>query len=349
MTLPGAVTVSGAKADEVKGFQFGNITFKKPGEYTFNVNETQWNGAAVPATDEKGMQFDRSTKTVKVTVTDDHTGTLKAEVTYPNGAAFVNKYATSSTYNGIQVEKTLQGRNMAAGEFGFTIEGKNDESTALLTDADKQFTNENNRADGVADVMTKLSGLTFTQADNGKHFEFTVKETIPNGAVQDQATGLYYDEANHVVTIDVTDDGNGQLNVITKVDDQDGNVVSFVNKYRAQDVSFDTASAELNKILQGRDWIENDSFDFTIKALDDDAPMPMRDGGEVSSVTLKSPNSKDGEPVPFNFGQITFTSDMVKDALGHTRTFTYEVTETAGNLPGIQYLSLIHISEPTRH
>lgn len=337
VTLPGAVTVSGAKADEVKGFQFGNITFKKPGEYTFNVNETQWNGAAVPATDEKGMQFDRSTKTVKVTVTDDHTGTLKAEVTYPNGAAFVNKYATSSTYNGIQVEKTLQGRNMAAGEFGFTIEGKNDESTALLTDADKQFTNENNRADGVADVMTKLSGLTFTQADNGKHFEFTVKETISNGAVQDQATGLYYDEANHVVTIDVTDDGNGQLNVITKVDDQDGNVVSFVNKYRAQDVSFDTASAELNKILQGRDWIENDSFDFTIKALDDDAPMPMRDGGEVSSVTLKSPNSKDGEPVPFNFGQITFTSDMVKDALGHTRTFTYEVTETAGNLPGIQY------------
>ena len=337
VTLPGAATVSGAKDGVSAGFAFDEMSFTKPGEYTFNMNETLWNGAAVPATDEKGMQFDRSTKTVKVTVTDDHTGTLKAEVTYPNGAAFVNKYATSSTYNGIQVEKTLQGRNMAAGEFGFTIEGKNDESTALLTDADKQFTNENNRTDGVADVMTKLSGHTFTQADNGKHYEFTVKETIPNGAVQDQATGLYYDETNHVVTIDVADDGNGQLTVTTKVDRQVGNVVSFVNKYRAQDVSFDIANAEPNKILQGRDWIENDSFDFTIKALDDDAPMPMRDGSEVSSVTLKSPNSKDGEPVPFNFGQITFTSDMVKDAPGHTRTFTYEVTETAGNLPGIQY------------
>lgn len=330
VTLPGAATVSGAKADEVKGFQFGDITFKKPGEYTFNVNETQWNGAAVPATDEKGMQFDRSTQTVKVKVTDDYTGSLNAKVTYPNDAvavAFTNKYATSSTYNGIQVSKTLQGRNMAAGEFHFTIEGDDE----LLTDADKQFTNENNRADGVADVMTKLSGHTFTQADNGKHFEFTVRE-IPDGA-----TGLYYDGANHVVTIDVADDGNGQLTVTTKVDGQVGNVVAFVNKYRAQDVSFNTASAELNKILQGRDWIENDSFDFTIKALDDDAPMPMRDGSEVSSVTLKSPNSKDGEPVPFNFGQITFTSDMVKDAPGHTRTFTYEVTETAGNLPGIQY------------
>lgn len=346
VTLPGAATVSGAKADEVKGFQFGEITFKKPGEYTFNVNETKWNGEAVPAADGNGMQFDRSTKTVKVTVTDDHTGSLKAEVTYPNGeVAFANKYATSSTYNGIQVEKTLTGRDMKAGEFNFVIEGKDDASKALLADSDKQFTNPNNRAEGIADVMTKIAGHTFTQADSGKHFEFTVKEVIPNGAVQDQATGLwyvettglYYDGANHVVTIDVVDDGNGQLTATTKVDGRDGNVVSFVNKYRAQDVSFDTVNAELNKILQGRDWIENDSFDFTISALDDDAPMPMRDGNAVSSVTLKSPNSKDGDAVPFSFGQITFTSDMVKDAPVHTRTFTYEVTETAGNLPGIQY------------
>lgn len=345
VTLPGAATVSGAKADEVKGFQFGEITFKKPGEYTFNVNEMKWNGEAVPAADGNGMQFDRSTKTVKVTVTDDHTGSLKAEVTYPNGAlAFANKYATSSTYNGIQVEKTLQGRNMAAGEFGFTIEGKDDASTDLLTDADKQFTNENSRADGVADVMTKLSGHTFTQADNGKHYEFTVKETIPNGAVQDQATGLwyveatglYYDGTNHVVTIDVSDDGNGVLTAATKVDDQETNVVSFANKYRAQNVSFDTANAQLNKILQGRDWLDSDSFDFTITALDG-APMPKRDGSEVSSATVKSPNSKDGDSVSFDFGQIEFTSDMVKDAPGHKRTFTYEVTENAGNLPGIQY------------
>lgn len=344
VTLPGAATVSGAKADEVKGFQFGEITFKKPGEYTFNVNETKWNGEAVPAADGNGMQFDRSTKTVKVTVTDDHTGSLKAEV--PNGAvAFANKYATSSTYNGIQVEKTLTGRDMKAGEFNFVIEGKDPASAALLADSDKQFTNPNDRAEGIADVMTKLSGHTFTQADNGKHFEFTVKEEIPEGAVQDQATGLwyvegkglYYDGANHVVTIDVADDGNGVLTSATKVDDQETNVVSFANKYRAQNVSFDTANAQLNKILQGRDWLESDSFDFTIKALDEGAPMPKRDGNEVSSATVKSPNSKDGDSVSFDFGQIEFTSDMVKDVPGHKRTFTYEVTETAGNLPGIQY------------
>lgn len=344
VTLPSAATVSGAQANEAKGFSFDEMSFTKPGEYTFNVNETTWKGEAVPATDEKGMQFDRSTKTVKVKVIDDHSGTLKAEVTYPNGAvAFTNKYATSSTYNGIQVEKTLTGRDMKAGEFGFVIEG-NDASEALLADSDKQFTNPNDRAEGIADVMTKIAGHTFTQADSGKHFEFTVKEEIPEGAVQDQATGLwyvegkglYYDGANHVVTIDVADDGNGQLTTTTKVDGQETNVVSFANKYRAQNVSFDTANAQLNKILQGRDWLDSDSFDFTITALDG-APMPKRDGSEVSSATVKSPNSKDGDSVSFDFGQIEFTSDMVKDAPGHKRTFTYEVTENAGNLPGIQY------------
>lgn len=347
VTLPGAATVSGAKDGVATGFAFDGMSFTKPGEYTFNVNETTWKGEAVPATDEKGMQFDRSTKTVKVKVTDDHTGSLKAEVVNPQDeVAFTNKYATSSTYNGIQVEKTLTGRDMKAGEFNFVIEGKDDASAALLADSDKQFTNPNDRAEGIADVMTKIAGHTFTQADSGKHFEFTVKEVIPEGAVQDQATGLwyveatglYYDGANHVVTIDVADDGNGQLTTTTKVDGQETNVVSFANKYRAQNVSFDTATAHLNKILQGRDWIENDSFDFTITARNG-APMPKRDGNEVSSATVKSPNSKDGDSISFDFGQIEFTSDMVEDAPGHKCTFTYEVTENPGNppLPGIQY------------
>lgn len=332
-----AATVSGAQADVATDFKFGDINFKKPGEYTFNVNETTWKGEAVPATDENGLQFDRSTKTVKVKVTDDHSGKLQAEVVYPqDGVAFTNKYATSSTYNGIQVEKTLTGRDMKAGEFSFVIEGKDDASKALLADSDKEFTNPNNRAEGIADVMTKIAGHTFIQADSGKHFEFTVKEVIPNGEVQDQAKGLYYDEAAHDVTIDVADNGKGQLDVTTKVDGQETNVVSFENKYRAQNVSFDTATAQLNKILQGRDWIENDSFDFTITARDG-APMPKRDGNEASSATVKSPNSKDGDSVSFDFGQIEFTSDMVKDAPGHKRTFTYEVTENTGNLPGIQY------------
>ena len=345
VTMPKDATVSGAKADKVQGFSFDKMTFAKPGEYTFNVNETAWNGQAIPEDGTNGLQFDRSVKTVKVKVTDDYSGTLKAEVVYPQGGvAFTNNYQTSTTYNGIQVEKTLTGRDMKAGEFNFVIEGKDDASKALLADDDKRFSNPNNRAEGIADVMTKIGGHTFTQADSGKSFEFTVKEVIPTGAVQDQATGLWYvegsgvcyDGANHTVVVAVSDNGAGQLGVTTRVDGQETNVVSFANAYRAQNVSFDTANAQLKKVLQGRDWIDNDSFEFTITALDG-APMPKRDGADVSTVTLKSAGSKDGEPVSFDFGQIEFTSDMVKDAPDHKRTFTYEVTETAGTLPGIHY------------
>ena len=345
VTMPKDATVSGAKADKAQSFSFDKMTFAKPGEYTFNVNETAWNGQAIPEDGTNGLQFDRSVKTVKVKVTDDYSGTLKAEVVYPQGGvAFTNNYQTSTTYNGIQVEKTLTGRDMKAGEFNFVIEGKDDASKALLADDDKRFSNPNNRAEGIADVMTKIGGHTFTQADSGKSFEFTVKEVIPTGAVQDQATGLWYvegsgvcyDGANHTVVVAVSDNGAGQLGVTTRVDGQETNVVSFANAYRAQNVSFDTANAQLKKVLQGRDWIDNDSFEFTITALDG-APMPKRDGADVSTVTLKSAGSKDGEPVSFDFGQIEFTSDMVKDAPDHKRTFTYEVTETAGTLPGIHY------------
>ena len=345
VTMPKDATVSGAKADKAQGFSFDKMTFAKPGEYTFNVNETAWNGQAIPEDGTNGLQFDRSVKTVKVKVTDDYSGTLKAEVVYPQGGvAFTNNYQTSTTYNGIQVEKTLTGRDMKAGEFNFVIEGKDDASKALLADDDKRFSNPNNRAEGIADVMTKIGGHTFIQADSGKSFEFTVKEVIPTGAVQDQATGLWYvegsgvcyDGANHTVVVAVSDNGAGQLGVTTRVDGQETNVVSFANAYRAWNVSFDTANAQLKKVLQGRDWIDNDSFEFTITALDG-APMPKRDGADVSTVTLKSAGSKDGEPVSFDFGQIEFTSDMVKDAPDHKRTFTYEVTETAGTLPGIHY------------
>lgn len=109
-----------------------------------------------------------------------------------------------------------------------------------------------------------------------------------------------------------------------------------VNTYSASGTLSGGKVLKGEKVLTGRDWLDSDSFDFTITALDG-APMPKRDGSEVSSATVKSPNSKDGDSVSFDFGQIEFTSDMVKDAPGHKRTFTYEVTENAGNLPGIQY------------
>ncbi len=228
---------------------------------------------------------------------------------------------------------------MQAGKFGFTIEGKNDDSKALLADTDKSFTNENNRAAGVADVMTKLTGHTFTLDNVGKTYEFTVKENIPEGATRDAATGLwfvegtglYYDGASHTVKISITDNGKGELSAATTVDDEPNtSLVSFVNKYRAQDVSFDTANAQLKKILEGRDWLDSDSFTFNLKALTDGAPMPDGAVDGVATATVTKANAEN-----FGFGSITYTSDMLQGA--PSKTFKYEVSEATDTIEGIDY------------
>lgn len=341
VTIPtNTATVPNASSDNPMGFSFSKISFAKPGTYKFNVNETQWNGNALPEDGTDGLTFDRSTKTVTVVVTDEHDGSLTAKVVYPEGGtAFVNQYNSSMTFAGIQVSKTLYGRTMQASEFDFTIDSEAPDSIALLADTDKSFTNENNRAAGVADVMTKLTGHTFTLDNVGKTYEFTVKENIPAGATRDAATGLwfvedtglYYDGASHTVKISITDNGKGELSAATTVDDEPNtSLVSFMNTYRAQDVSFDTANAQLKKILEGRDWLDSDSFTFNLKALTDGAPMPEGAVDGVATATVTKANAEN-----FGFGNITYTSDMLQGA--PSKTFKYEVSEATGTIEGIDY------------
>lgn len=341
VTIPtNTATVPNVSSDNPMGFSFSKISFAKPGTYKFNVNETQWNSNALPEDGTDGLTFDRSTKTVTVVVADEHDGSLTAKVVYPEGGtAFVNQYNSSMTFAGIQVSKTLYGRTMQASEFDFTIDSEDPDSMALLADTDKSFTNENNRAAGVADVMTKLTGHTFTLDNVGKTYEFTVKENIPAGATRDAATGLwfvedtglYYDGASHTVKISITDNGKGELSAATTVDDEPNtSLVSFVNKYRAQDVSFDTATAQLKKILEGRDWLDSDSFTFNLKALTDGAPMPDGAVDGVATATVTKANAEN-----FGFGNITYTSEMLQGA--PSKTFKYEVSEATGTIGDIDY------------
>lgn len=111
--------------------------------------------------------------------------------------------------------------------------------------------------------------------------------------------------------------------------------VAFANTYKPADVGFATTNFGLNKVLEGRDWAENDSFSFEITAETQGAPMPS--GG----ATAQSTSAKDGEAVTFDFGNITFTaSDMLVDGGAVTsKTFVYTVSEIKPNpaKAGIQY------------
>ena len=96
-------------------------------------------------------------------------------MSYDNGPAkFENKYEQNAQFSGITVQKTLNGRDMAADEFSFSIHGVDKEGAvaateaeARLTDSDRSFTNAA-RADGVACDMAKMNGVAFTQDDIGK-------------------------------------------------------------------------------------------------------------------------------------------------------------------------------------
>ena len=339
--------VSGAKAGKETPFSFGEMTFKKPGTYSFAVQETKYCGNTLDAAGAAtgGIVFDRHVHKVTVTVSDDHSGTLSAAVSYGNEPAnFVNEYKQNAQFSGITVQKTLNGRDMAADEFSFSIHGVDkdgavaaDEAEKRLADSDRSFTNAA-RADGVACDMAKMQGVTFTQADIGKTFAYEVREVVP--AAADAKPGVSYDDSVHTleITVGMSGDADKHLTLTTKLDGTvvDPAIVAFTNGYQATPTSYDTAAAGLNKVLEGRDWIDSDNFTFKLKALDD-GPLPKdAAGNDVTNVTVTKANAES-----FGFGTITFTSDMVKAEPDHKRTFTYEVREAVPadghKLPGIQY------------
>lgn len=337
---------SGAKAGEGAVFSFGEMTFNKPGTYSFAVQEDKYCGndldAAGAATG--GIVFDRHVHKVTVKVTDDRTGKLVAAVSYDNGPAkFVNKYEQNAQFSGITVQKTLHGRDMAADEFSFSIHGvKSDtvsaeDAEARLTDSDRSFINAA-RADGVACDMAKMNDVAFTQADIGKTFAYEVREVVP----ADAKPGVTYDDSVHTleITVGMSSDADKHLTLTTKLDgkviDPATEPVAFVNGYQATPTSYDTATAGLNKVLEGRNWTDADNFTFELKVLDG-GPLPKdAAGNDVATATVTKANAES-----FGFGAIEFTSDMVKAEPDHKRTFTYEVREVVPadghKLPGIHY------------
>ena len=345
-------TVSGLANGYSKTFNFDELLFKfnKPGMYTFKMVENAYCGGALDseAAQSSHIAFDAHECLATVKVTDDHSGTLQAEVSYDGGATFTNVYSEEKTYGsfgGLAVEKTLESRTMHAGEFAFSIEGADDASKALLKRIDEdcggvlQFSNPNDRAAGVADVMKPIDGITFTQADAGKTFEFVVSEVVPGDDAK--LAGVTYDSTTYTVKIVVSLKGGTILDVATYVDgklvERGTPTVAFRNTYAPANTEYATTNFGLNKVLEGRDWIEDDSFSFEITAETQDAPMPS--GGATTTVPPTS--AKDGEAVAFDFGSIRFTADdMVIDGSAVTsKTFVYAVREIVPNpaKAGIQY------------
>lgn len=244
--LPNAKTVEvKSLTDGSADFNFGDMSFSKVGKYTFTVNEVaDENGTET--TNGSGMTYDSNICTVTVDVSDNHDGTLKADVTYSNSAhssvadkaQFNNTYEASMNYGaegagGIVVTKTLNDRSEANNTFLFTITGETEEDTAKLHDQDRKFSH-GPLTPGVPNEMEKLQQLTFDETDAGKTYTFIVDELEdefgPNESA-DTLKGVDFDQSQYRVDIKVLDNGDGTMHTVTTVTktmNADGSVVDEV-------------------------------------------------------------------------------------------------------------------------
>ena len=334
----------------VVNFESSEMTFTKPGEYTFEISEN------APDEDGAGITWDRHVATATVTIVDDNGKIALRNVSYDNTtsaidadkditdhAAFTNVYASTEVahYPGLTVSKVLTGRSMDMGMFSFTITGKDahaengttaataDEANALLADSDKSFSNTQERASGIAEDMAKLSDVVFSAESANKTYAFDVAEVIP--ADGDKVPGVTYDERTHEVVISVIDNLDGTLTVTTKIDGQvvsdDSRRVLFENTYHAEDASFATADFGLTKVLEGRDWQDGDSFTFLLEGVSP-APVPIGDDGAPSTRVVLGPDDVVDGAAKIDFGSIVYTQPGQYD---------YRVTEERGSAGGMSY------------
>lgn len=348
--------VSGAAKGTAAGFNFGDMVINKDGVYTFYMSETAYVDGNNTYTGSQldnpinGISFDRHVCTVTVTVTDEG-GQLTGKVEYSTengGSAFTNTYTANETYGtdvDLTVGKTLTGRDMKRGEFTFEIAatGDNAEAAQAKLDAAKiasTFRNPQSATDGVESTWQIFENLAFNQEDAGKTFTYQVKERIP---AEDERNGVTYDASVYEVAIQVVDDADGTMHTVTTVKKGDEEIgtfdssmgtvapkLSFENSYHGAPVTVDPKTdtrLQFSKVVTGRDWLERDNFEFSIEkvsfndATDEGALAAMPDpeqatatlGGEAQAGTGA------GEPVQFDFGQMTFTE---------AGTYVYRVDET---------------------
>lgn len=289
-------TKEGLKDGEHYKLDFSKLTFNKPGTYKFAINELAPNGGLGEWT------YDAHIYTLTITVTDEG-GKLVARAdgaTGSEGFIFTNRYRTSTSYElqgGLEIVKTLNGHDLHAGMFGFTVTGEDAASTdklnkLLRADEGKlTVTNDEPQADGTSHTGI-LGGLTFATEDAGKTFTYKVVE---NGGGKG---GYTYDSTYWMVGIAVKKRDNGSLYTVTTVKHYDAkNVelsaktfssesgtakaqVSFTNSYIAKG-TFEGLAAE--KVMDSRDKIEAGQYTFDLYAEKADGSLKKMDEGTTQA------------------------------------------------------------------
>ena len=328
-------TEEGLKDGEHDKVDFSKLTFNAPGTYKFDIHEL------IPNSGPGEWKYDQHTYTLTVTVTDEG-GKLVARAdgtTGSEGFIFTNRYRTSTGYElqgGLEIVKTLIGKDLHAGMFGFTVTGEDAASTeklkALLRADEGKLTvtNDEPQADGTSHTGI-LGGLTFATSDVDKTFTYKVVE---NSGKQG---GYTYDSSYWTVEIAVNNRGDGSLYTETTVKHYDSNgveaagdvktyssengtakaKVSFTNSYAASG-TFEGLTAQ--KVMDSGDKIKADQYTFDLYAEKTDGTLQWRDEGTTQA--------SDCGIATVDFGKLYF---KLGDATGETHEQTIDLARAVND------------------
>ena len=214
--LEDGVTVASGTNDASGNVTLSPIRYEAPGTHTYTLREACPNALGLY----KGVTYDGTTYTVVTTVSDNGDGTLaathKLEGT-TESAGFTNKYHAMPTQVSIGAVKVLEGRELKKDEFSFKLVGEDIESTVT------------NDADG------KINFDKFEYDEPGTYV-YTVSE------VKGDETGMTYDKSVFTATVNVADDGEGNLkaNVAFAKGDKSVEGIVFNNTYKKSETPVPT-------------------------------------------------------------------------------------------------------------
>lgn len=206
--LEDGVTVASGTNDASGNVTLSPIRYEAPGTHTYTLREACPNALGLY----KGVAYDGTTYTVVTTVSDNGDGTLtathKLEGT-TESAGFTNKYHAMPTQVSIGAIKVLEGRELKKDEFSFKLVGEDIESTVT------------NDADG------KINFDKFEYDEPGTYV-YTISE------VKGDEVGMTYDKSVFTATVNVVDDGEGNLkaNVAFTKGDKSVEGIVFNNAYK---------------------------------------------------------------------------------------------------------------------
>ena len=206
--LEDGVVVASGTNDANGNVTLSPIRYEAPGTHTYTLREACPNALGLY----KGVTYDGTTYTVVTTVSDNGEGTLtathKLEGT-TESAGFTNKYHAMPTQVSIGAVKVLEGRELKKNEFSFKLVGEDVESTVT------------NDADG------KINFDKFEYDEPGTYV-YTISE------VKGDEAGMTYDKSVFTATVNVVDDGEGNLkaNVAFTKGDKSVEGIVFNNTYK---------------------------------------------------------------------------------------------------------------------